>query len=617
MGAKYRSFLLTLTDLAIVVASYYLALWIRFDFSLAETTYFRELSQFVPYIVLVYFILFRIFKVDKTLWSSPSVDEALRVSLAAGTSATIVYLIMEVTQHHVIPTSVCIIAGILIILILEFLRFGYRVYRTLITIQKNTNPNHKRTIIVGAGEAGHLLLKEILNNKVYKNNVIGFIDDDPLKVKKMISGFPVLGKTDDVLRIVSDHNIEIIYVAMPSVSVKRQNEIAKLCYETGKKVNILSGSEDMITAAGVRRNLREINIEDLLGRKEIQLQNSELEQLIESKRILVTGAGGSIGSELVRQLIRYNPATIVMMDISENSLYELQQELNIKRKDGLINQTTSFYPIITSIRDLKGLDLVFEKGKFDVIFHAAAHKHVPLMETMPSEAVKNNIFGSHNMIELAKKYKVETFVSISTDKAVNPTNVMGATKRFVEKMIQAEREGCCTKFVAVRFGNVLGSNGSVIPVFKKQIASGGPLTVTHPEIIRYFMTIPEAVSLVLQAATYGEGGEIFVLDMGDPVKILDLAEKMITLAGYKPYEDIDIKFTGLRPGEKLYEELLMDEEGLGQTPNPLIKVAEPMHIKREEILRDLEKLRRVMNDDITRGQVITVLQEVVHTFMPS
>lgn len=617
MGAKYRSFLLTLTDLAIVVASYYLALWIRFDFSLAETTYFRELSQFVPYIVLVYFILFRIFKVDKTLWSSPSVDEALRVSLAAGTSATIVYLIMEVTQHHVIPTSVCIIAGILIILILEFLRFGYRVYRTLITIQKNTNPNHKRTIIVGAGEAGHLLLKEILNNKVYKNNVIGFIDDDPLKVKKMISGFPVLGKTDDVLRIVSDHNIEIIYVAMPSVSVKRQNEIAKLCYETGKKVNILSGSEDMITAAGVRRNLREINIEDLLGRKEIQLQNSELEQLIESKRILVTGAGGSIGSELVRQLIRYNPATIVMMDISENSLYELQQELNIKRKDGLINQTTSFYPIITSIRDLKGLDLVFEKGRFDVIFHAAAHKHVPLMETMPSEAVKNNIFGSHNMIELAKKYKVETFVSISTDKAVNPTNVMGATKRFVEKMIQAEREGCCTKFVAVRFGNVLGSNGSVIPVFKKQIASGGPLTVTHPEIIRYFMTIPEAVSLVLQAATYGEGGEIFVLDMGDPVKILDLAEKMITLAGYKPYEDIDIKFTGLRPGEKLYEELLMDEEGLGQTPNPLIKVAEPMHIKREEILRDLEKLRRVMNDDITRGQVITVLQEVVHTFMPS
>lgn len=382
-------------------------------------------------------------------------------------------------------------------------------------------------------------------------------------------------------------------------------------------MNILSGSEDMITAAGVRRNLREINIEDLLGRNEIQLQNSELEQLIESKRILVTGAGGSIGSELVRQLIRYNPATIVMMDISENSLYELQQELNIKRKDGLINQTTSFYPIITSIRDLKGLDMVFEKGKFDVIFHAAAHKHVPLMETMPSEAVKNNIFGSHNMIELAKKYKVETFVSISTDKAVNPTNVMGATKRFVEKMIQAEREGCCTKFVAVRFGNVLGSNGSVIPVFKKQIASGGPLTVTHPEIIRYFMTIPEAVSLVLQAATYGEGGEIFVLDMGDPVKILDLAEKMITLAGYKPYEDIDIKFTGLRPGEKLYEELLMDEEGLGQTPNPLIKVAEPMHIKREEILRDLEKLRRVMNDDITRGQVITVLQEVVHTFMPS
>lgn len=617
MNRKYRSLMLTIVDLIVVGLSYFLALWIRFDFSFRDIKYFRELLQLMPYIIIIYFVFYKLFKVDKTLWSSPSVDEALRVSISSGFSAVIVYFLIKYIGNHSVPLSVAVIAGFIIILVLEFLRFGYRAYRTLLTIQNNTNPNFKRTLIIGAGQAGQLLLKEILNNKAYQNNIIGFLDDDPLKVKKIIGGFPVLGCSNDVVHLVHEHKIDVIYIAMPSVSIKRQNEIAKLCYETGKKAIVLTSTEDMMTSAGIRRNLREINIEDLLGRKEIKLENNELEQLLKDKRILISGAGGSIGSELVRQIIKFNPKSIVMMDINENSLYEIQQEFNIQRKEGVITDVTNYYPIITSVRDYYGLELVFEAGKFDVVFHAAAHKHVPLMETMPLEAIKNNIFGSYNMIEMAKRYKVGTFVSISTDKAVNPTNVMGATKRFVEKMIQAETSNSTTKFVAVRFGNVLGSNGSVIPLFKKQIASGGPVTVTHPDIIRYFMTIPEAVSLVLQAATYGDGGEIFVLDMGEPVRIVDLAEKMIFLAGYRPNIDIEIKYTGLRPGEKLYEELLMDEEGLAPTPNKLIRVAMPMRINRDELQLELAKLKKAISSHLSREEIIEVLQEVVTTYKPS
>ncbi len=614
---KYRNILLSVFDIVMVVLAYYGALWIRLDFSLREMTFFHHLTSLVPVIVGAYFVAFKFAQVDKTLWSSPSVDEALRVSLASVFGFIVVFVICEfVTEIH-LPYSVHFIALMMIVLSLVLTRFSYRIYRLLTTLSSQNTDSSKRTLIVGAGEAGTMLLKEILQNRKYNNKVVGFLDDSDYKLGKLVMGVPVLGKTADVEWLAIKEKVDVIYIAMPSVSVRKQNQIAQLCYASKAKVYMITGSQDMIQSAGINRAIREISIEDLLGRKEVQLKHDELKKLLYKKNILVTGAGGSIGSELVRQIVQYQPKMVIMLDISENSIYELQSELNILRKEKKIDEDVEFIPIIGSIRDFAALDMIFTKGQFDLVFHAAAHKHVPLMESMPGEAVKNNIFGSHHIIELCKKHHVRKMVHISTDKAVNPTNVMGATKRFVEKMIQAMGKDGPTKFVAVRFGNVLGSNGSVIPLFKKQIASGGPVTVTDPQMIRYFMTIPEAVSLVLQAATYGEGGEIFVLDMGEPVKILDLAEKMISLAGYVPYQDIDITFTGLRPGEKLFEELLMDEEGLKPTPNPLIKVAKPMDISKEQIIREVEFLRKVVSADQSRGEVVKALMETVPTYRQS
>ena len=614
---KYRNILLSLLDIVMVLVAYYVALWVRLDFSLRDLMYFRHLTELIPVIVISYFIAFKLAQVDKTLWSSPSVDEALRVSLSSLLGFLVVFIICEFVTHVHLPISVHFIALMLVVLMLVLVRFSYRIYRLFVSLSSHRVSQDKRTLIVGAGEAGTMLLKEILQNRKFNNKVVGFLDDDDYKVGKLIMGVPVLAKTEDVEWLAIKEKVDVIYIAMPSVSVKKQNKIAQLCYASKAKVYMITGSQDMIQTAGIQRSIREVSIEDLLGRKEVHLKHEDLRELLYKKSILVTGAGGSIGSELVRQIVQYQPKSVIMLDISENSIYELQSELNILRKDKRIDEDVEFVPILASIRDFAALDMIFSRGKFDIVFHAAAHKHVPLMETMPGEAVKNNIFGSHNIIELCKKHKVQKMVHISTDKAVNPTNVMGATKRFVEKMIQTIGKEGPTKFVAVRFGNVLGSNGSVIPLFKKQIASGGPVTVTDPEMIRYFMTIPEAVSLVLQAAAYGDGGEIFVLDMGEPVKILDLAEKMISLAGYIPYQDIDITFTGLRPGEKLYEELLMAEEGLKATPNPLIKVTKPMDISREQIIAQLEYLRKVVSADQSRGEIVKALMETVPTYRQS
>ena len=614
---KYRNILLSVFDIVMVIVAYFVALWIRLDFSLRDISYFRHLVELIPIIVIAYFASFKILRVDKTLWSSPSVDEALRVSLASVLGFAVVFVFCEfITPIH-LPLSVHFIALMLVVLSMVLVRFSYRIYRLMISLNSNNSEHSKCTLIVGAGEAGTMLLKEILQNRKFNNKVIGFVDDDPYKVGKLVMGVPVLGKSEDVCALAIKEQIEVIYIAMPSISIKKQKLIAQQCYGSMAKVYMITGTQDMIQTAGIQRLIREVSIEDLLGRKEIHLKHDDLKELIQDQSVLVTGAGGSIGSELVRQIITYQPKSIIMLDISENSIYDLQSELNIWRKEKKISEDVEFLPIIGSIRDFAVLDMIFQRSKFDIVFHAAAHKHVPLMESMPAEAVKNNIFGSHHIIELCKKYKVKRMVHISTDKAVNPTNVMGATKRFVEKMIQTIGKDGPTKFVAVRFGNVLGSNGSVIPLFKKQIASGGPVTVTDPEMIRYFMTIPEAVSLILQAAVYGEGGEIFVLDMGEPVKILDLAEKMISLAGYVPYQDIDIEFTGLRPGEKLYEELLMVEEGLRETPNPLIKVAKPMDISREQIIAELEYLRKVVSVDQTRGEIVKALMETVPTYRQS
>ncbi|HAM64181.1 MAG: hypothetical protein A2Y20_01150 [Firmicutes bacterium GWF2_51_9] len=615
---RIKAGLLMLLDLLIVVISYFVAVWIRMDLSFRVLTFYQLFVSKIWLILIVYFIVFKIFKIDKSIRNMASINEAVMISMASITGAMITYLILVATKFTPVPRSIYLVQVILLILVLEFMRFSYRIYHMLQIKAQTLGTDYARTVIIGAGAAGLMLLKEITTNKIYKNRIVGFIDDDRSKVGKSVNGIKILGTTESLQGIVNNQQIETIYVAMPSVSMQEQKQILEKCYETGCKIQVLTSSKDMISSQGIKRSLREITIEDLLGRQSIQLDNDIIRSFIENKTVMVTGAAGSIGSELCRQIIRQTPKILLMIDINENGLYDLQQEFNMMVRDGLLQESIQFLPLITSVRDLPSIERLFDCYRPQIVFHAAAHKHVPLMEDMPIEAIKNNIFGTHNLLMSAQKYEVERFVSISTDKAVNPTNVMGATKRFVEKMIQSMDPKSKTKFVAVRFGNVLGSNGSIIPLFKKQIANGGPLTLTDKNIIRYFMTIPEAVSLVLQAATYGKGGEIFVLDMGQPVKILDLAEKMIRLAGYIPYQDIQIKEIGLRPGEKLYEELHLNKEDVTTTPNQLIFVAHPQAISRESVEKELQLLEDlVKNENATDDEIVDVLTQVVDHYVPN
>jgi FlaA1/EpsC-like NDP-sugar epimerase len=608
-----RSTLLIFLDLIIVSVSYMVALWMRYDFSFSNRASFLLLINYLPWIALVYLVLYKVFKVDRTLWKIAGIEEAFRIGISVFFSALLVGMFF-LFRGIALPRSIHIIAFLLVVVAMEITRFLYRINQMFLSIQQQSEPNLVNTLVVGAGKAGAMLVREILDNSNYKNRIVGFIDDDLYKSGKLVSGIPILGTTEDIADIVKKKNINHVIIAMPSVSIKRQNDIIRQFYELKVKTEILTRSSDMINQPSKKISIRNLSIEDLLGRKEIVLDNKEISRLIESSCVLVTGAGGSIGSELCRQIVNYQPKMLIMMDINENSLYELDNELSYLVSEGRLPSDVAILPIIKSIRDSKAVNQLLEHYKVDIVFHAAAHKHVPLMEIVPDEAIKNNIFGSYNLIEAAKRHNVKLFVSISTDKAVNPTNVMGATKRFVEKMIQSIGMESKTKFVAVRFGNVLGSSGSVIPVFRKQIEAGGPVMVTHKDIIRYFMTIPEAVSLVLQAATFGNGGEIFVLDMGEPVKILDLAEKMIHLSGFRPYDDIDIKFTGLRPGEKLYEEIMMSEEGLRKTSNDLIYIAKPLEITPKEVLDDLAYLKSIIEADYDKEDLINALSKVVDTY---
>ncbi len=611
-------FLITL-DLAIVCLSYFIAVWIRMDFSFKVLVYYNLFFSKSGIVIILYFIIFKVMRLDKTVFGMASIDEAIRVSVACVLGAATVYLTFTLTNFSLVPRSIYLIQLVILVLMLEFVRFSFRIYNMMKLKTKLFSDDYQRTIIVGAGAAGLMLLREVTTNKIYKNRIIGFVDDDKSKTGKTISGVKILGTIEDLPGIVNVQQIESIYVAMPSVSLQEQKQIIEKCYETGVKVQVITSTKDMISAQGIRRSLREIGIEDLLGRQSIQLDNEVIRQFIENKTVLVTGAAGSIGSELCRQIIQLSPKILLMIDINENGLYDLQMEFNMLKESGQLSPEIKYLPLITSIRDAEAINLLFSRYRPDIVFHAAAHKHVPLMEDMPIEAIKNNIFGTHNLLMAARKYEVHQFVSISTDKAVNPTNVMGATKREVEKMIQSMNSVACkTRFVAVRFGNVLGSNGSIIPLFKKQIAAGGPLTLTDRNIIRYFMTIPEAVSLVLQAATFGKGGEIFVLDMGQPVKILDLAEKMITLAGYVPYKDIQIKEIGLRPGEKLFEELHLNKEEVETTSNKLIFVTQPMKITEDKINEDLAVLQELIDDpNITDEKVIEKMAQVIDTYTPN
>ena len=498
------------------------------------------------------------------------------------------------------------------------LLFRYIFKRTFLDLTGAGNrDNLVRTLIVGAGQAGRLILREIENAQFDENNPskdllpVGFVDDDITKQRSRIGSIAVLGTTPEIVKICEEHRIENIIVAIPSCDGDEKRRILDICSRTKCKIKVIPYISELIFSDGEQliAQAKEIKIEDLLGRNPIEFDRRKISGFIKGKVCMVTGGGGSIGSELVRQIAQYSPKQIIIVDIYENNAYDIQQELVLKYGGGL-----NLVTLISSVRDYDKMDMIFKEYRPQLVFHAAAHKHVPLMETVPEEAVKNNILGTYNVANLAERYKADKFVMISTDKAVNPTNVMGATKRACEMIIQHKAQtGTHTEFVTTRFGNVLGSNGSVIPLFRKQIESGNPVTVTHPDIIRYFMTIPEAVSLVLEAGAIAKGGEIFVLDMGAPVKITTLAENLIRMYGKVPYKDVPIIFTGLRPGEKLFEELLMDEEGLKSTDNKKIFIGNQIEIDGAEMLKKLERLREAAeaNDSET---TITLLADMVPTF---
>ncbi|MDU6273804.1 MAG: nucleoside-diphosphate sugar epimerase/dehydratase [Clostridium sp.] len=608
---KAKMLTLVIVDLLLIFCSYFVAFIFRFkytDISIAEIVVMYESYISKIFLMSLIFIgIFMAFKQYKSIWSIASIDEFLRGIIATGL-ATSVVLVISCLDKRRIPLMVTIMAGIMIMVFCNGIRIGWRVVRrTLIFITDRSNGNCKRVLVVGAGGAGALVANEYKKNPQYKKKVVAFVDDFSEKRGTYVSGVKVLGNRYDIPTVVESQRIEEIIIAISELKEVELKKILDECKKTTAQVKIMPGVSEVIDGNFSVKKIRDVDVEDLLGREPIKLDFSGISSYIENKVIMVTGGGGSIGSELCRQIARFNPKELIIFDIYENNAYDLQNELLRKYKD--LNLKT----LIGSVRDRKRLNNIFKEYRPQVVFHAAAHKHVPLMEDSPGEAIKNNVLGTLNAAELASEYGVERFVLISTDKAVNPTNVMGATKRMCEMVIQSIDKESDTEFVAVRFGNVLGSNGSVVPLFKKQIAEGGPVTLTHKDITRYFMTIPEASQLVLQDGAYAKGGEIFVLDMGQPVKIYDLAENLIRLSGYIPNEEIEIKVTGLRPGEKLYEELLMDEEGLSETPHKKIFIGRPGEFKLEKVKNNINELLDVVklgNNEKLREK----LQEVVPTY---
>lgn len=576
-----KKYFVPLFDICLVGVSYVFAILIRFDFNIGMFRSYYVSKEFDFLIVFfVHLLFYYALHINKTVWSKTSLNEFMRVvtmNLFSG-MVVIMLMLLSVLRHH--SFSITFIMVLLNTLLMFTARALYR-YLRMFSVRMSKKKTAKHIIIYGAGSSGRMIYTEILENPSHDYHVVGFIDDKPALHRSQIFGVPVFGGKEMLDFVLDTYEIDEVIVAMPSVAKPIRTEILKLLTSKQVITRVLSSTVDLLRVGDFRKALRDVNVLDLLGRPEIVIDDEEMANIIKGKTILVTGAGGSIGSEIVRQIVVNRPKRIILIDMNETGLYGIQQEIIMNSSHLIAPEDVRV--LIKSIRNHDPMDRVFEKYKPDIVFHAAAHKHVPLMEYVPEEAIKNNILGTYNMIKIADKHKVKTFVNISTDKAVNPTNVMGATKRFNEMMIQAFNVESETNFVAVRFGNVLGSNGSVVPLFKQQIAKGGPVTVTHPDITRYFMTIPEAVSLVLQSCAYAKGGEIFVLDMGEPVKIVTMAEKLIELSGFVPYRDIRIEYVGLRPGEKLYEELLMDEEGMQTTPNHLIYIAKPGEHTRDEI----------------------------------
>ncbi len=590
MKTRAKVFLWIILDIILINIAIYGAYWLRFD-GVIDSEIIKHYKEAFFIITVVKIIVFYFAGMYKSLWRYASIQELIVIVMACVFANATMISFIFLTQTFV-PRSIYIIACMLDIALIGGSRLSYRVLRRYKNGGSFFNTNGKtRVLIVGAGDAGATIIRELRNHSELNSVPIGLVDDERTKIGRKINGFSVLGTTKDIAQIVQEKAVHEIIIAIPSAGKKQISEIIKECKKTHCRLKILPGMYELINETVSIKAIRDVQIEDLLGREPVKVDLEEISGYLTDKTVLVTGGGGSIGSELCRQIATFNPSKLIILDIYENNAYDIQNELLRKHKN------IDLEVLIASVRDKARLDSIFKKYKPDIVYHAAAHKHVPLMEHSPTEAIKNNVFGTLNVVECAHRFKAKKFVLISTDKAVNPTNIMGATKRVAEMIVQAYSRYSKTEYVAVRFGNVLGSNGSVIPLFKKQIAQGGPVTVTHPEINRFFMTISEAVQLVIQAGAMAKGGEIFVLNMGEPVKIVDLARDLIRLSGFEPDIDIEIKFTGLRPGEKMYEELLMEEEGLTATKHEKIFIGKPIFIDFKILNRDLERLKTTITED--------------------
>lgn len=605
-----RRFFLFLTDTFLLNACVYLSLIMRFDVGIVsiEPQYINNYVDNMLFYTIISLLIFWVFRLYHSLWQYASIAEVYRIAEACIT-VEVVHFLSNKMVGNMLPRSCYFNAAIYLIIAICASRFMYRMIRTVLNKYRNIKTSNN-VMIIGAGEATNVIMREIQNSSYLANsNIACIIDDDRRKVGKYIRGVKVIGTRDKIKEAAKLYDIDEIIFAIPSASNEVKRDILNICKETDCTLKILPCVYQMVDGEINVNSIRNVDVLDLLGRDPIEVDIESIMGYVKDKVIMVTGGGGSIGSELCRQLVSHKPKQLIIFDIYENNAYDIQQELKINYPDA--NVVT----LIGSIRNVSRLESVFAQYKPDIVYHAAAHKHVPLMEVSPDEAVKNNVVGTWNVAKMADKYGVKKFVMISTDKAVNPTNVMGATKRICEMIVQTYNEISKTDFVAVRFGNVLGSNGSVIPLFKRQIEAGGPVTVTDPNIIRYFMTIPEAVSLVLQAGAYAKGGEIFILDMGEPVKIDDLAKNLIRLSGYTLGVNMEIKYTGLRPGEKLYEELLMKEEGLQETDNKLIHIGKPIEFDKENFFDNLEKLKEEAYSET--GNIRESLKKVVDTYHPN
>lgn len=606
-----RRAVLIIYDIMAVSLATYLGLIARFDFrpgDIADKRFIDTAWNYLPVSIVLTLIIFWIFKMYQSLWEFAGAHEAINISLACFLSALSQMLIVHMVLKWKYPRSSYVFYGGFLLVLVAISRFFYRALRAFVE-KRTAGAQAVNVMVIGAGEAGNSLIREMRSSSYIQKNALCVIDDDKSKTGSYIHGVKVVGGREKILENVAKYHIDEIIIAIPSAKRSSIREILEICKQTKCELKTLPGIYQLVNGEVNVSQLRKVDVADLLGREQIQVDLESIMGYVKDKVVLVTGGGGSIGSELCRQLAANRPKQLIIFDIYENGAYDIQQELRRSYPD------LHLEVLIGSVRNSRRVNRIFEIYHPDIIYHAAAHKHVPLMEDSPNEAIKNNVLGTWKVAEAAVTYGAEKFVMISTDKAVNPTNIMGASKRICEMIVQAYNKKGKTDFVAVRFGNVLGSNGSVIPLFKKQIAEGGPVTVTHPNIIRYFMTIPEAVSLVLQAGAYAKGGEIFVLEMGEPVRILDLAINLIRLSGYVPGEDIQIKFTGLRPGEKLYEEMLMEEEGLQETANKLIHIGKPIEFNEEEFFKQLNELKEEAYEEADQEEIRTWVKRLVPTYM--